>query len=296
LIEVDFDAVAPVKGSNMFGIYQQALSFSNPRPLQGEETTIAANVFNFGTIGMANVPVDLYIDSNKVATATVSFIPALSNQTIDFDWIAVRGIHNITIVVNGGQSIPESDYSNNQVQTSITVLADDVAIASVTKTKSVVGQGFSFNMSVTAANDGDFTETFNVTAYANTTPIGTQEVSAVPSGDSTQLVFMWNTTGFAYGNYTLSATADTVPGETDTPNNNFACSVPVHVGVPGYVSSSTLGVYDGVTNMKDIAYLVSLFNTRPSSSSWNPNADVNNDGVVNMKDIAIAVLYFNQHE
>jgi hypothetical protein len=48
--------------------------------------------------------------------------------------------------------------------------------------------------------------------------------------------------------------------------------------------------------MKDIAYLVILFNTKPSSSNWNPNADVDNNGVVNMIDIAIAILNYNKHE
>jgi hypothetical protein len=48
--------------------------------------------------------------------------------------------------------------------------------------------------------------------------------------------------------------------------------------------------------MKDIAYLVILFNTKPTSPNWNPNADVNNDGVCNMKDIAIAIINFNKHE
>jgi len=53
---------------------------------------------------------------------------------------------------------------------------------------------------------------------------------------------------------------------------------------------------DGTVNMKDIAYLVSLFNTRPSSPNWTPNADVNNDGVCNMKDIALAVYWFNEKD
>lgn len=48
--------------------------------------------------------------------------------------------------------------------------------------------------------------------------------------------------------------------------------------------------------MKDIAYLVFLFDTRPGSLNWNSNADVNNDGVVNIRDIAVAVASFNQHE
>ena len=173
---------------------------------------------------------------------------------------------------------------------------DDVAVTNVASSKTVVAQGFSASINVTVADQGSYQETFNVTVYVNGTSIGKQEVTALPSGNSAQLVFTWNTTGFAHGNYTLSAYAWPVPGETDTANNNFTCSVPVHVGVPGDVSSTTPGVYDGITNMKDIAYLVSLFQTKPNKSNWDPNADVNNDGVVDMKDIAIAVYYFNQHE
>jgi peptide/nickel transport system substrate-binding protein len=95
----------------------------------------------------------------------------------------------------------------------------DVAVTSVTLSKTVVGQGYSLNINVTAANQGGHTETFNVTVYANTTTIETREVT-LTSENSTTITFTWNTTGFARGNYTIGAVADTVPGETDTADNN----------------------------------------------------------------------------
>jgi hypothetical protein len=199
-----------------------------------------------------------------------------------------------TVYANITDSVGMQATSNNATVTVIEF--HDVAATDVASYKTVVGQGFNASVDVTLVNEGDHTETFNVTAYANTTEIGTQEVITLLSGNSTQLVFMWNTTGFAYGNYTLSVYALPFQGETNIANNNASCPVPVHIGVPGDVSSSTLGVYDGTTNMKDIAYLILLFSTRSTSSNWNPNADVNNDGVCNMKDIAIAVLNFYQHE
>jgi hypothetical protein len=52
---------------------------------------------------------------------------------------------------------------------------------------------------------------------------------------------------------------------------------------------------DGTVNMRDIAILIILFNTTPSSPNWNPNADINSDGIINMRDIAIALTHFNQH-
>ena len=173
--------------------------------------------------------------------------------------------------------------------------APDIGITNLDISKTVVGLGYSLNINVTIANQGDYTETSNATAYANTTIIISQNVT-LTAGNSTTVTFTWNTTGFAYGNYTLSAYALPVPGETDTTDNNYTSSIPVHVGVPGDISGPTQGVYDGTTNMRDVQYLILLFNTNPSSPNWKPNADINNDGTVNMRDIQIAILNFNKHE
>lgn len=171
----------------------------------------------------------------------------------------------------------------------------DVAISNALPLKTVVGLGYSMNISVTAINQGEHAEAFNVTVYVDTTITASQNVT-LSIGDSATIVFTWNTTGFAYGNYTLSAYAWPVPNETDTANNNFTCTVPVHVGAPGDVSGAFAGNYDGVVAMRDIAYMIMLFNTRPSSPNWNPNADVNNDGVCNMRDIAIAVMNYGKRD
>jgi hypothetical protein len=144
-------------------------------------------------------------------------------------------------------------------------------------------------------NYGEATEIFNATLFANGTEIQTQIIS-LPNRNSTLISFVWNSTDFVYGNYTLTVAVQPVPNETDLTDNNCTASYSIHVGVPGDVSSSTVGVYDKTVNMRDIAYLIFLFNTNPNSSNWNPNTDVNNDGIVNMKDIAIAILNFRQHE
>jgi len=64
--------------------------------------------------------------------------------------------------------------------------------------------------------------------------------------------------------------------------------------IPGDVSGDQLGIPDGKVDMRDLQYLIMLFMTKPSSSNWNPNVDINVDGVVNMRDISIALLNFNK--
>jgi len=123
----------------------------------------------------------------------------------------------------------------------------------------VVCQGFSATINVTVANQGDITETFNVTAYANVTAIQTETLT-LTSGNSTTPAFTWNTTGFAKGNYTLSAYAEPVPGETNTADNNLTGGW-VIVSIAGDVTGGTRNpwdfVPDGKCDGKDIA-LVAL--------------------------------------
>jgi len=171
----------------------------------------------------------------------------------------------------------------------------DIAVFNVKPLKTIVGQGYTMNINVTVANQGDQTETFNLTLYANTTTIETKTIT-IANRTSKTITLTWNTAGFAKGNYTIRAYAWPVQGETDMSDNTCGASMSVHVGVAGDVSGETLGVYDGICNMRDVTYLIMLFQTEPNSPNWNPNADINNDGIVNMRDITIAVLNFNKSE
>lgn len=171
----------------------------------------------------------------------------------------------------------------------------DVSVMNVVPAKTIIDKGYTGNVTVTVQNQGGFAENFSVTVYANTTQIATLNF-VLTNGIAQARTSAWNTTGFAYGNYTLTAMADVLLGEIDTADNNYTSSIPVHVGVPGDISGPTQGVYDKIVNMRDINYSILLFNTTPSTPKWNPNADVNSDQVVNMRDIQIAILNFNQRE
>jgi hypothetical protein len=159
-----------------------------------------------------------------------------------------------------------------------------VAVTDIKSSKTVIGQGYEGNITATAENHGGFTETFNVTAYANTTIIASQAVT-LTSGNFTTLTFTWNTSGFANGNYTLSAYAWPVPGETDTADNNYTYGV-ILVTIPGEVNG------DGSVDMADISLMIDWFMTAPPT--WNPNCDVNNDNSIDMADISIAIDNFMQ--
>ncbi len=225
-----------------------------------------------------------WYDASTNVSLTALNVPFATFEYWDIDGVnRSTGANPIAVIINASH-VATAHY-----------LSPDLAVISVVPSKTVVGRGYSMSINVTVMDLGFSAEVFNVTFYANNSSVENQTVILAP-GWSLIMHFSWNTSGFVYGNYTISAYAWPVQSEVYIANNNCTANTQIHVGIPGDVSSSMPGVYDKVVNMKDIAYMVALFNTKPPSPNWNPNADVNNDGVVNMKDIAIAIMNFSQHE
>jgi len=163
----------------------------------------------------------------------------------------------------------------------------DIAALSVTPSKTVVGAGYSLTIKVIVENHGGITETFNVTIYANTAAVTFQEVTLQNGGSATVFV-IWDTSGFAKGNYTISAVVGTIPAEINTGNNN-ATDGWILVTIPGDANG------DYRCNGKDNALVSKAYDTRPGDTRWIANADINSDGKVDGKDIAIIAKYYDTH-
>ena len=157
----------------------------------------------------------------------------------------------------------------------------------------VVGQNCSVRINVTVRNPGNFTETFNVTAFVNTTAFASQNVT-LESGSSTVVAFRWNTTGYAFGDYTISAVADTVLGESDTEDNTFTDGT-IHVGLIGDVNG------DKKVDLKDVFAVGKAFGTtrqgpNPSGRIYNPNCDINDDDKIDLKDYYATTSNYGETE
>jgi hypothetical protein len=152
-----------------------------------------------------------------------------------------------------------------------------VAITNVTPYQTVIGQGFSDDINVTATNQANYTETFNVTVYANATSIASQNIT-LPIGQSDNTILVWNTTSFAMGNYTITAQVTLAPNETDTADNTYTGGT-VKVTIPGDING------DGVVNSQDVAIIAAHWlQTAPPAPA---NADILGLGIINSRDIAV---------
>lgn len=94
--------------------------------------------------------------------------------------------------------------------------AHDVAVSKiVTVPTAILGDLVEIN--VTVRNEGNFTESFDVTVYSNTTLVETQ-LTNLTRGAKKSLTFYWNTTNTVAGKYIINATA--LPAEDSDQSDN----------------------------------------------------------------------------
>lgn len=166
-------------------------------------------------------------------------------------------------------------------------VAEEIAVPNVTLEKTVVGEGYSMNINVTATNIGTVSEDFSVTVYANASVIDSQTILLV-GGNSTTVIFARNTTGFARGHYTITAVTETVLGETNTTDNTCIAG-PVTVTIPGDVDGN------GRVGLSDLVLLAISINCEAGQSKWNPNADIDGNGAIDLSDLSVLVQNYARH-
>jgi hypothetical protein len=246
--------------------------------VQGLSLDINVTATNQGTT-TETFNVTVYYDDIPIETKTIPNLSPGEETNITITWNTTdveKGDYTISAKTN---VVPgETDTTDNtKVDDTVTVLSQghDVTIKGVAPSKTVVGQGYSLPVLVTAKNYGNFTETFNVTVYYNeTAPIAAKNIT-LTSGNSTTITFIWNTTGVPYGNYTIIANATLLPPTIDDdPKDNTYTDGWVVVSVVGDVDGN--GIVDG----GDQIMVGNALWSSPTYDPWryDPQADVNGDG------------------
>ena len=196
-------------------------------------------------------------------------------------------LYSTDLVASDASSIPHTTQHGTVILHALTA-GHDVAVTDIKSSKTVIGQGYKGNITVTAENHGGFTETFDVTAYANATIIASQAVT-LTSGNFTTITFTWNTSGSAKGNYTISAYAEPVSGETDTADNTCTDGV-VTVTIPGDVDGNR------DVDILDVVKITSIYAAKLGDPPFKPNSDIDGDGTITILDVVICTSHYAQSD
>lgn len=164
----------------------------------------------------------------------------------------------------------------------------DVGLRNIGFGSRIIESADTLNVSVTAVNYGDFSESTTLNIKANNTIIDTVTLSL--SIGQVQLVqFSWQTAYPNWGRYTLTATLTPVPGESVINQGDDSIGISwVRVSPPGDVNR------DGSVGIDDLAIIALAYHSSPGSPNWNPLADVDKDSYIGISDLSICALYYHK--
>ena len=271
------------------------------------ETDIADNTYQDGTVKVIKPPTASFTYSPPSPTAgqLVTFDASTSTPNggyiTSYAWdfgdddttttpnhaithtYASEGTYNVNLTVTDSEGLTGS------VQQAIGVgvaLVHDIALINVTCSSNSTYSGSTLKLNVTAENQGDYWETFNVTAYYNGDTIETRTITSLPPKTATTINFTWDTTGVPIGTYTISANASVVPGETETADNTFTDGTVEMKSIVGDVDG------DGDVDSMDLFTLAVAYGTETGDTLYNAACDFDGDGDVDSMDLfALAANY-----
>jgi hypothetical protein len=192
----------------------------------GDSLQINVSILNKGT-ETENFSVGVYYDFTLIETLQVSAFAPSAQQTLTFMWntsSVSEGLYQISAFAPLPDDIDVSDntFLNGIVQVKAKphlLLFHDIAVLTVSPSLTSLYAGEIDEIYVVVKNQGNFTESFNVTIFYDGNIIDTLRVEELESNAQVMLHFIWNTQNVPEGNYTLSALASAVSEEENLDNN-----------------------------------------------------------------------------
>lgn len=126
-------------------------------------------------------------------------------------------------VTYASDSIMIDFFPQKKPYTGFAATEHDVAIVNVIPSDQYMDviPGQIVNVLVVVKNEGNATETFEVSAFYDSILIGTSSAVSLSPNAQRNLIFAWNTSSVPDGTYAISAAASVVLGETDIDDNTY---------------------------------------------------------------------------
>ena len=186
-------------------------------PSIGDEVTFTVSIKNQGNKRSNGSRVAYYIDSSTAGEHYIEPINIGATVNKTFTWTVQARLHSIMVVADIGNSIAESDESNN-AQT-ITIPAPDLIIDEITWSPANPTENTTVIFTVTTKNQGGSKADLSHLAYyigdSGQTPV---HINQIITGDTSKRTFTWKAQA---GTYVLKAVADEGNNviESDESNN-----------------------------------------------------------------------------
>ena len=199
---------------------------SSARSLQiGQPLTLTLQARNEGTEPESFNVTAYFAD---LAVGTEQVVDLLPYSTVDLNFTVDTSVLALGTYVPAGSTpvLPnEADVADDTITgQSVDIVAQapsfihDIGITSLDASASMAHVGEIVQVNVTVSNEGNATESFNVSAHYDLVLIGTIEVVDLQPLNAQALSFMWDTTGLNKTTYQIGAAAP-LAGDADSSDN-----------------------------------------------------------------------------
>jgi hypothetical protein len=158
---------------------------------------ISVTVQNNGNVRSESFNISVWWGALSIGNETVIELPPATKKALNFNWKIPNWLNGSETVWANITSIPgEANLENNLFRDGMLEIRSglhDLAITDIIPAKNIVKQGEKLNIEVLVENQGNYTETSNLTLYANNSIIQTETLT-IQAQASTTITFSWNTT------------------------------------------------------------------------------------------------------
>jgi parallel beta-helix repeat protein len=257
-------------------------SFSEENPFQlPEDVNRLSKYLSIDTIVTDYLPsqVKLYYDEDELSGIDEAKLRIYQQQGSQPTWelCALQGVDEAANYV----------WANVSFLSSFVIGATlNVEVTYINTSRTILGEGYSVAINIGLTNSDELPKTFNVTVYGNNSYIASQVIT-LSGGQSTSVLFNWDSVGSAKGNYTLTARITSVPGETPVAERTLT-SGSIMITTPGDVDGNRR------VDILDIVRIAGGYGTEPPNPKYIPNCDIDGDGDIDIIDIVIAAGHYGE--
>lgn len=204
----------------------------------GETVKLNLVVTNQGTVTLNELSVTLRVNGSFLDSHLIGSLSSYQSQAYEFDW-NTSGLSEGTYVITAEVPVfpHEADLSDNTYSCQVEVIAKkptilhDIQVTYANCSKNEANQGEILSIIVAVRNNGNLTESTNVSVYYDDVLIEKRLVPELLPATPQVLTFDWNTARVPNGTYEIIARVDPVEGETNLANNVFYDGL-VHITLP----------------------------------------------------------------
>ncbi len=204
----------------------QGITCTPENPSNGDAVTITTNIKNQGSGQASPSHVAYYIDDILLENGYVNQINTGATVTNSIIWLATAGRHTIRAVIDCNNSVYETNETNNEISTVLSVPSPDLVIQSITWLPEVPSSGDAVTYTLNIKNQGDLKAGSSyVSYYIDDVYRGNHHIEDIGPGSSVTKTFTWT---FETDSHTFKAIVDKANEviESNESNNEKTVFIP----------------------------------------------------------------------